>query len=274
MNAFRKFIAAGGLLLVLRVAAWPAEEVAPGAYPYKGAPPPPPKPLPVLLVTGCDYPRHVWSVTAPHLAAGLRQDPRVDVRTIEDPHFLDSAALGRYRVIVLHFMNWMTPGPGPAARANLQRFVEAGGGLVLVHFACGAWLEWPDFAQLAGRVWDPKLRSHDPRGPFHVDIIRPEHPIMQGLGAGFDVDDELYTCLRGATPVEVLATARSRIDHREYPMAFTLTVGRGRVFQSPLGHDIKAFGPDTLELFRRGVAWAAGLDPVPPRPAESAPTGP
>ena len=49
-------------------------------------------------------------------------------------------------------------------------------------------------------------------------------------------------------------------------MAFVLNVGQGRVFHSPLGHDVKAFGPATLELFRRGVAWAAGLPPVAPQP--------
>lgn len=231
-------------------------------YPYGGPPAPVAKPLQVLLLTGADHPAHVWRETTPVLATALRQDARSDVRVVEDAHFLDSSALGRYHVVVLHYMNWRTPAPGVAARENLQRFVEKGGGLVLVHFACGTWLDWPGFEALAGRVWNPKRRGHDPRGPFRVEIVQPGHPIMRGLTA-FDTDDELYTCLDGNTPIDVLAQARSRVDGQDHPMAFVLNVGRGRVFHSPLGHDVKAFTPATLELFRRGVAWAAGLPPVP-----------
>ena len=231
------------------------------AFPYAGPPAEAEKPLQVLLVTGRDHPAHVWRQTTPVIAQALRDDPRADVRVIEDAHFLDSAALTRYHVIVLHYMNWKAPGPPEPARANLQRFVERGGGLVLVHFACGAWQEWPGFGQLAGRVWNPQLRGHDPRGPFRVELSQPTHPITAGL-ASFDTDDELYTCLVGDAPIQVLATATSRIDRQVHPMAFVHQVGRGRVFQSTLGHDVKALNPATLELFRRGVAWAAGLAPA------------
>ena len=42
-----------------------------------------------------------------------------------------------------------------------------------------------------------------------------------------------------------------------------LNYGRGRVFHCVLGHDVKALraAPEVLELFRRGTAWAAGLEP-------------
>lgn len=233
------------------------------AYPYSGPPAPAPKPLQVLILTGADYPGHIWRATTPVLAEALRQDPRADVRVVEDAHFMDSTALSRYHVVVLHYMNWRTPAPGPGAQANLRRFVENGGGLVLVHFACGTWLDWAQFRELAGRVWNPKLRGHDKRGPFRVDVVEPNHPITRGL-ASFETDDELYTCLDGDTPIQVLAKATSNVDKKDYPMAFVLQVGKGRVFHSPLGHDVKAFGPPTLELFRRGVAWAAGFPPQPP----------
>lgn len=259
-----------GLLLLLALAsavlasaALRAADPQPKPVAYPGPPAETPKPLQVLLLTGQDHPAHVWRQTGPVLAAALREDPRAEVRVVEDAHFLDSAALARYHVVVLHFMNWKTPAPGGAAQANLQRFVEHGGGLVLVHFACGAWQEWSEFVHLAGRVWDPTRRGHDPRGRFRVEIVQPDHPITQGLSS-FDTDDELYTCLDGAAPIEVLAKATSRIDRKDYPMAFVLRVGRGRVFHSPLGHDVKAFGPPTLELFRRGVAWAAGFSATPP----------
>ncbi|MBM3882637.1 MAG: ThuA domain-containing protein [Verrucomicrobia bacterium] len=227
-----------------------------------GRPPSTPELRRVLLVTGVDYPGHLWRQTAPVLADLLWKDQRLGVTVIEDPHLLDSAAVPTYHAIVLHFMNWEVPSPGEAARANLRRFVEQGGGLVLVHFACGAWQDWPEFRQLAGRVYDPKLPGHDPRGPFRVNITGVSHPVTAGL-TDFEADDELYTCLAGERPVQVLATARSKITQKDEPMAFVFGYGQGRVFHSPLGHDVRAFrGPPVAELFRRGCAWAAGLAPV------------
>jgi type 1 glutamine amidotransferase len=221
-------------------------------------------PARVLLVTGMDYPGHVWRETTPVLRAQLDKDPRLAVTVIEDPHLLDSAALANYAAVVLHFQNWETPGPGPAARENLRRFVENGGGLVLVHFACGAWYgAWPEFKNLAGRAWfGPNGgRQHDPHGPFTVNIRDASHPVTAGL-KDFETTDELYTCLEGGAPIRVLATARSKVDGKDYPMAFVREYGRGRVFHTPLGHDARAFSPEPVgELLRRGTTWAANLAP-------------
>ncbi|MCX8109616.1 MAG: ThuA domain-containing protein, partial [Verrucomicrobiae bacterium] len=195
----------------------------------------------------------------PLLRKLIQQDHRLTVLIAEDPHLLDSAALRSYDAVVLHFMNWEVPAPAEAARQNLRSFVAAGGGLVLVHFACGAWQDWSEFRNLAGLVWDPKLRAHDPRGVFKVEIRDRDHPVTRGM-TDFETDDELYTCLAGERQVRILATAKSKVDGKDYPMAFVFNYGQGRVFHSPLGHDAKAFeAAGVSELFRRGCAWAAGL---------------
>jgi len=213
----------------------------------------------VLIVTGQDYPGHKWQETAPVLAKALAADPRLQVTVTEDPKFLASPDLAQFDAVVLHFMNWEQPDPGPEARANLKRFVEGGKGLMLVHFACGAFQEWPEFRELAGRSYDPKLPPHDPFGTFRVEITSVAHPITKGLQS-FDTTDELYTCLAGDRPVDVLATTRSKVDGKDYPMAFAFAYGAGRVFHSPLGHDAAAFSnAGVAELLRRGCAWAAGL---------------
>jgi hypothetical protein len=223
-----------------------------------------PKKARVLLVTGIDYPGHLWRETAPALAAELRKDQRLDVFTVEDPAFLDSSAITNYHVILLHFQNWQTNGPGEAARQNLQRFVEQGGGLMSTHFACGAWVgEWPGFVNLLGRVYDPKLRPHDPYGKFRVDIVDAGHPVTKGL-LSFETTDELYTCLTGDAPIHIVAKATSKVDQKDYPMAFVREVGRGRVFLTTLGHNVTAITNSAVpELMRRGCAWAAGLAPTP-----------
>ena len=216
----------------------------------------------VLIVTGVDYPGHKWKLTAPVLAKAIAADKRLEVTVTEKPGDLAKDDLSDYDTIVLHFMDWEVPDPGPKARANLKRVIKSGKGLVLVHFACGAFQEWPEFVELAGRVWDPKLRGHDPHGKFTVKITDSKHPAMKGLSE-FETVDELYTCLTGKTPIKVLAKARSKVDGKDYPMAFVLNYGKGRVFHSVLGHDVQALAnPAVGRLFRNACAWGAGLEPA------------
>jgi type 1 glutamine amidotransferase/HEAT repeat protein len=216
----------------------------------------------ILIVTGQEHGAHNWQQTAPLLAEQLSKDPRLLVDVSENAAILGSSQIADYAAIVLNFMN---PAPfdlGAKGRENLRQYVEGGKGLMLVHFACGAFQEWPEFRDLVARVWDPKLRGHDPRGPFRVEITDVKHPITEGLKV-LDADDELYTCLAGDKPIEVLAKAASKVDQKDYPMAFVAAAGKGRVYQCLLGHDVKAMQmPGVGELYRRGCAWAAGLPPV------------
>jgi type 1 glutamine amidotransferase len=221
----------------------------------------PAKPTRVLLVTGVDYPGHPWKLTAPAIRDLLQQNDRLEVRIVEDHEFLATDVIFDYDVVFLHFKNYDPTKRAEQVQENLKRFVNEGGGLVLYHFACGAFEPWAEFEQIAGRVWDKKMRAHDPRGPFTVTIVDKEHPLTRGL-SDFETDDELYTCLGGDKPIHVLATARSKVDGLDYPMAFVFDYGKGRVFHTPLGHDVKAVTmPGPADLLRRGCLWAAGQEP-------------
>ena len=144
-----------------------------------------------------------------------------------------------------------------------MNFVKQGKGLVLLHFACGAFPDWPEFQQLAGKVWDG-VTTHDPRGKFTVKIVDANHPVTRGM-KDFEADDELYFCLTGQREVNVLAVARSKVKGTDQPMAFAFSYGKGRVFHTPLGHDARAFEmPGVAELIRRGTAWAAGRPQLQP----------
>ncbi|MCY3024663.1 MAG: ThuA domain-containing protein, partial [Planctomycetota bacterium] len=220
----------------------------------------------VLIVTGIDYPGHKWRETYPVVVADLNEDKRLLVDVAEDPKVLCSPEINDYAALIIHFMNWEKPDPGEKARANLKAFVEGGKGMLLTHFACGAFQDggtpWPEFGKLAGRAWDRKLRGHDPYGKFEVRMTDVKHPITEGLKP-FEVTDELYTCLGGDTPIAILAVATSKVDKKEYPIAFVLDCGKGRVFHTVLGHDAQVWKtPGPAELIRRGTAWAAGLPPV------------
>jgi len=218
----------------------------------------------ILIVTGIDYPGHIWKETCPAVAAELSKDKRLRVDVAEDPRILCQPEIQDYAALVIHFMNWEKPDPGEQAHANLKAFVEGGKGMVMLHFACGAFQDvqpWPEFPKMAGRVYDRKLRPHDPYGKFEVRMSGVKHPITEGLQP-FETTDELYTCLAGDTPITVLAIATSKVDKKDYPMAFVLDYGKGRVFHTVLGHDAQAFrNAGVAELIRRATAWTAGLKP-------------
>jgi len=211
-----------------------------------------------LIITGEDYPGHKWQETTPVLKAALGRNGQIKVDVADDLRVLRTDQPFQYNVLVMHFKNYDPNVPGREGFDTLQKFVRQGGGLVLVHFACGAFQEFKDeFVQVAGRVWDPQLRGHDPHGAFTVRIVDPEHPITHGI-KDFETVDELYTCLAGEAPIHVLATAKSKVDGKDYPMAFVLEVEKGRVFHCVLGHDARAFAsPQVQELFRKGCLWAA-----------------
>jgi len=217
------------------------------------------KPKRILILTGEDYQGHKWRETTPVLESLFRQDPRFQAEVVQDLRRLPSLDLQVFDAVVMHFKNYDPNVPGRQGFDNLARFVKQGGGLVLVHFACGAFQEFKqDFTQLAGRAWNPKLRGHDPFGQFTVNITDQTHPITAGL-QDFTIKDELYTCLEGDVPIKVLASAVSKVDKKVYPMAFVLEYDKGKVFHCVLGHDANALSnAGARELFRRGTAWTAG----------------
>lgn len=214
----------------------------------------------IVIITGDDYPAHHWRVTGPDFAKILRADPRLEVTISESPALLGSPALSSYDAVFLHFKNYADRLSTSAALwKNVEQYVNQGGGLVVAHFGCGAMQEWDGYVKLAGRIWDPKKRAHDPYGPFPVRITGKSHPVCNGL-TDFSTRDELYTCLAGDAEIEVLAEAVSKVDQSSHPMAFVLKPGKGRVFHCPLGHDLGALEAQGVRnLYLRGTLWAAGL---------------
>ncbi len=230
--------------------AWLLEETTPAEPPRKR----------VVIVTGDEYPAHLWRQTAPELAKILSADSRLEVSVVECGMFLASPLLDQFDGVLLNFKEQGGPNLPVSAWQNLQRFTEQGRGLVLFHFACGAAQHWAGYEALVARVWDPKLRGHDPYGPFTVRTVD-THPVTKGLGV-IQTTDELYTCLRGDRAVEVIASATSKVDRKDYPMGIIHLPGKGRVFNCTLGHDLKAMESNGVrEMYRRGVAWSVGLEP-------------
>lgn len=216
------------------------------------------KPIHVLIVTGMDISAHDWQKTSKVLKKQLKnsKEANIKVEILKDPYRLESVELGLYDVILLNFNNWEKPDPSSKAEENLRQFVAKGGGLVLIHFASGAFRDWTEFPKLAGKVWD-RENTHDPRGLFRVEIKNDYHPITKGMQS-YETDDELYIGLEGDKQVEILAEARSIVTDKYHPMAFVHSYENGRIFHTTLGHDGRAIQiPGTSQLIRNAVIWVA-----------------
>lgn len=212
----------------------------------------------VLIVTGCDVPAHNWRETTPALREALEASKDFEVVVSEEPLVLESSALEHYDVVMLNYFADKRPGHTEKARKNLTSFVKGGKGLVCFHYSARTSGEWPEYRDLVGRIWIPGTSGHGPRGKFTVHVADPKHFITEGL-EDFEADDELYARLQGDAPIHVLLTADSAWSGRTEPLAWTLDVGKGRVFGFMLGHDARACRiPAFVRLLQRGTLWAAG----------------
>ena len=108
--------------------------------------------------------------------------------------------------------------------------------------------------------------GHDAYGPFHVAITSAKSPITAGLQP-FDTTDELYFKQVGDQPITPLAIAHSKTTGQDEPMAWAYAYGKGRVFQTVLGHDATCRSQrERPDPARRGLGG-------PPRPDLVRPAG-
>ncbi len=256
-------------------------------------------PYKALLVDGQNA--HNWKETSPVVKKVLEETGlfTVDVATSPEkgkdmsgfkPNF------AAYKLVVLNYQ-------GDDWSADTQKafvdYVQGGGGVVVYHFALAAFPQWKEYNEIIGLGgWGgrneksgPYLRwrdgkivqdsspgkggGHGPSQPFQLVIREPNHPITKGLPEKFmHVSDELYGWLRGpAKNVTVLATAFAPKDkggaEEHEPLLFTVTYGKGRIFQNALGHTGKELKSVAfIATFQRGAEWAVTGDVTQKVPAD------
>jgi type 1 glutamine amidotransferase len=233
---------------------------APPTQPGAGRAAAAPRPKRVVIVTGENsFNGHVWKETSAELKNILDAGKDFAEVVIQpDPNFIANDEFLTYDVAVFDFRNQNPLPQEDKVEANLQKFLGTSGkGLVTIHWANGAFPYWPEFLNVVGLA---QQSQHDPRGPFTVKIANPNHPIVRNM-KDYDTDDELYWDTKeGNKTFTVVASATSKIHYRDFPMAIEFLYKSARIFNTPLGHDLKALQvPGTAELIRRGTAWAANL---------------
>jgi type 1 glutamine amidotransferase len=97
---------------------------------------------------------------------------------------------------------------------------------------------------------------------YEVNIIKPQDPIVAGLG-GFRMHSEQYY-MHVDPSNDVLATTTFSGDHAYWiegvvmPVVWKRMYGQGRVFYSSVGHVAKDFEvPEARKIVERGMLWAS-----------------
>jgi type 1 glutamine amidotransferase len=164
-----------------------------------------------------------------------------------------------------------------------QRLREGKIGLVIVHAANNAFGGWEQYNEMIGMGWrgpqggarlyldergsPVKVPSgkgdgsgHRYTGKFVVTVRDDTHPVTKGMPREWmHNQDELYDNMRGPIEnVHILATAFSKGTGVHEPMIWTVGYGKGRVFHTPMGHDVNGMRcVGFIATLQRGTEWAA-----------------
>jgi type 1 glutamine amidotransferase len=173
----------------------------------------------------------------------------------------------------------------PAQAAALRRYLEKGGRWFAIH-ASNYFRD--DQPLLLPDILGSRFATHPPYGHFTVAVAKPDDPLLKGIPATFEVDDELYV-LDKAPDLEVLLHAKwggtgvlnRTIPEGMHPMMYKRRVGQGAVLYLTLGHSSRSFAPPQAdgtpatfsrhgswdstvvqEIIKRSIEWAAKRRPL------------
>ena len=213
-----------------------------------------------LLLAGGSH-GHDFAATASALANALdRFDLEVDV--VDEPDAAWAALIGSevpYSLFVVNGLRFRMQHPRydelrerwayttpPAADAAMDRHLGLGRPVLCVHTGCICFDDWDRWSAILGRQWswdEQHLSWHPERGPLTIEPA-------PGLGAPFEIVDEVYTDMVERGDVDVLARCAGQ------PVMWRLEHGTCKVGVTTVGH-----GPDTyantryLALFDELVRW-------------------
>jgi type 1 glutamine amidotransferase len=250
-------------------------------------------PLRVLLIDGQN--NHDWRSTTPLLKEHLESCKRfiVDVsshlKAGDKPGKVKTVPfppdLTKYDVVVSNYNGASWPA---AFNKALDNALDDGKiALVIVHAANNSFSSWPEYNEMIGMGWrdnrfgdrlitDAKGQEkrvmkgtgpgagHGRKHSFAVVVRDKEHPVTKGMPREWmHTADELYHGMRGPIKnVKILATAFADKDTGgtgdHEPMIWTVSYGKGRVFHTPMGHDLEGMRcVGFMATLQRGTEWAA-----------------
>ena len=150
-------------------------------------------------------------------------------------------------------------------RLALVHYIEAGGGFVGIHSACGSERNWPWFWAMLGG----KFSRHPPLQEFNIRVIDNNNPATRFLGDIWKWEDECYYLDNLNPDIHVLLAADlSTVEDPEkekypgnifgklFPLAWCHEYDGGRQFYSALGHKPEYYSDQVyMKHILGGITW-------------------
>ncbi len=141
---------------------------------------------------------------------------------------------------------WMTP----VVEHAFHDYVEAGGGLLVVHSGTASYQEMPVLVPLMGGVFT----NHPKQCPVTVTPLA-EHPLTVGSDS-FTLMDEHYFMEMAGVEVDHFLTTTSK--YGDQPAGWRHSIGDGRVCVLTPGHNVEVWlHPSYQALLENGLRWCA-----------------
>ena len=173
----------------------------------------------------------------------------IDLFYTDQREDLNDSELDRYDVVML-YNNHLTVSDDQIA--SLLKFVEDGGGLVVLHCASASFQNSEEFIRLVGAAF----KSHG-TGTFSAVRVAPDHPAIDDVPT-WESWEETYIHTKH-NPVNRTVLEVRRENGHEEPWTWVRTYGKGRVFYTAWGHDQRTWGqPGFQQMVGRATRWTAG----------------
>lgn len=224
----------------------------------------------LLVFTKTNDFRHEVIPVSINALTGIAELNGWQITFTEDSLMINALALDTFSVVV--FLHTSGNVLGVEQQDALKNYVEGGGGLVTVHTGTVTENDWPWFVDAVGAVFT----GHPPVQQGKLIIEDRSHPATIFLpDSVWILEDEWYSFDRNPRAnVHVLISideasydvddnrwfpdARQRMG--DHPLVWCRQVGRGRVFQTALGHEPALFSnPLFLKHIEGAVKWAANI---------------
>jgi type 1 glutamine amidotransferase len=148
-------------------------------------------------------------------------------------------------------------------KQDLVEFIRSGHGFVGVHSATDTFYEWSTYNDIIGGYFN----GHPWHEQVTIDVADPASEIVGFLGKSFQINDEIYqisdfkaetshVLLRLDPNATDMKKEGVRVRYYGWPVAWTRSFGKGRVYYNGLGHDDWVWKDERYQkMLLNGIRW-------------------
>jgi type 1 glutamine amidotransferase len=149
-------------------------------------------------------------------------------------------------------------------KRDFTEFIRSGHGFVGVHSATDTFYTWGTYGDIIGG-W---FNNHPWHEMVTIEVADPSSKIVGSPGKSFQINDEIYQIsdFKAETSHVLLRLDPNSVDTKKegvriryygWPVSWTRTFGKGRVYYNGLGHDDWVWKDQRYQdMLLNGIRWA------------------